>query len=233
MARPGQHFKSQADRFGIEYREDQFGRTWVYSVELKTREPSEAPRPTGWTAPANPAWADGFLVPPSQYLTLTQEAGRTPRLHVDVAQWLADVEAASQDYNAYKRGIANNITDPKTAMDLMRDPTAEFLDLCGPAPMPGVEFLRRMAKGDKWTLGLSEEVPAWAYGPLKVLAHAARKNKLLTRQAVSALEDWEEEQTPLTMDDDEDDPGPIRVPVATKKATGGKSRSRAVAALDR
>lgn len=114
---------------------DQFGRSWLIEIELKTGEPTGVIQPAGWTDP---------LRTPQKYLRLkapTQLGGGG--LYVDVDRWVEDHRQALTEWRKSLWIVGQqkyqNKFDPRVAEE------DEFLlTMTGPKPWPSVEVLQAL-----------------------------------------------------------------------------------------
>lgn len=140
---------------------DQHGRTWTGSFSKRGGTPTDAMNPTRWTAPQSPQWLRGLFVPPEQYRQVVRAEAAPLALHIDYDGWIATLNAAQAHFDQTKIDVINHQAQGFDAIRLMEHPPASLLRILGPSPFPPLEVVERMAEGDAWALGKSDEVPAW------------------------------------------------------------------------
>ncbi len=133
--------KSQADKRRDVVAEDQFGRPWIYSMDLENGGPTGLIKPAGWTDP---------LRTPTKYLSVPRNKwghADLGKMVLDVARWEKDQSEALRGWtrsfweigkNEYQSRFDPN--DPAT----MKDPY--LLNLVGNKPWPSHICLNAMSK---------------------------------------------------------------------------------------
>lgn len=202
--------KGQEENRRYEEFADKHGRLYGANVEITTGDPCEVLKPCGWTAPLLP-WAKGFLIPPEdpQILKMVPRRERARRgysIEIDYKVWLEKWDASMERWQKRLRDYALAMTKGQsqvTAFELMQNPTNELLVEVGPKPFPPREFIVAAAAGNRWALGLAEEIPLKARPILDAIAPAFA---LRARRPVSDnFEDPFAEDGAEYVDDDEDE----------------------------
>lgn len=175
----------QADNRRPEFFRDQHGRSWYATVENKSGEPAESPKPFNWTAPAAPSWAAHLLVPPEDVRTIRRVRGEPLSIYLDYDTWLAKLEQRNVEFRQHAYAVARQLSGGLNVEAAMRTP--DVMQQIGPSPYPAIEFVQAMVDGDAWALGLTTEVPAWAETLLTELKFQARAAGLLSTEAVREL----------------------------------------------
>lgn len=152
---------------------DLHGRKYFATVENKTGHPVGVIQPVnGWRAPMGmqeqDRWAKGKLNPPSEFLKIKETDGGT-RLVIDYDGWLRAWDDADRDRTetlhasisaeGQKQGLSLS-----QISDQIKNPPSEYLKLVGDGPgvMWPRAFIVAMARGNKYVLGLSPDIPQWA-----------------------------------------------------------------------
>lgn len=124
--------------------QDQHGREYYASIELKTGDPTGLIEPL-YRAP---------LMPPQKYLSRRNKK-RPYDIEVDYVAWKRDVRARRREWEKEGRQLAQKMHgskyDPREAFSM------EVLDVIGPPP-EAIEPIIAAEQGNRWVLGLSKKV---------------------------------------------------------------------------
>lgn len=173
---------------------DQYRREYYVNLEIATGDPIDL-RPLGWTAPLEPAWARGLLLPPvddHQVVTLVPRAERSRKgyqIHVDHAAWLGKLYASRQAYTQRLHQIAQNMSGGVNVLEIIQNPPPSLREFVGEPPFPPVEFVQAMLAGNEWALGLSDAVPAKALALLEAIKPVVLSARAIVAELVDPLED--------------------------------------------
>jgi len=134
---------SQRNQRNTMQMQDQHGRPWFATIEIKTGDPCGLIE-AQFQAP---------LVPPQEYLR------RVPRkpydLHIDYTAWKQDIRTARADWEREGRQLARKLHgsayDPRKAFSI------EVLEMIGEAPS-AIEPVIAAEQGNSWVLGLTSTV---------------------------------------------------------------------------
>ncbi len=135
--------RSQADQRQSFNKPDQWGRSWLISIEKATGDPTGQILPAGWSDPINT---------PQKYLRVPRHQAT---MSVEYEPWIADMKAADRDYRQQLNVIGHRLYGEK--FDARKKPTQHMLDYAGPPPVDWRE-IERAANGDRELLGLKEPV---------------------------------------------------------------------------
>lgn len=124
--------------------QDQHGREYYASIELRTGDPTGLIEPL-FRAP---------LMPPQKYLSRRNKK-RPYDIEVDYVAWKRDVRARRREWEKEGRQLAQKMHgskfDPREAF------TMEVLDVIGPPP-EAIEPIIAAEQGNRWVLGLTKKV---------------------------------------------------------------------------
>lgn len=135
---------------------DQHGRRWAGMVDKETQAPMTL-RPFGWSAPLP------TMVPPQQYHSYDVQS-RT--FTIDYKGWLDEYAEAEREFKAFQMQVAKHHFGA-AALEKIKADDADLKRLAG-APPQGIQYIKAMAAGNKWALGLQRPDgtpyprPAWA-----------------------------------------------------------------------
>lgn len=127
---------------------DQHGRRYGVSIEKETMH---------ITGPLQPLFQAPWL-PDFKYFKPVPE--EPTRVWIDYGQAEQDVYASQAEYRARTRQAALQMYKSE-APRMLKDPPPELLQIVGPPPSP-VEPIQAAMAGNKWILGFSKAMPAWA-----------------------------------------------------------------------
>lgn len=166
--------QQQDERMYMEFK-DKHNRLYHTQIEKKTGEPCQALRPIDWTAPRNPPWMKGLLLPPEDLdiMTMVPQAARTRKgyqVEIRYDVWLEKWDSRNEDWDKKLADFARGMTKSQNPVELLRNPTPELLKFVGTRPFPPREFIMAAAAGNEWALGLTDRIPAKAQAILDVLA---------------------------------------------------------------
>ena len=130
---------------------DQHGREWGAVIELAKR----SNEPVG---PIDPRFRAPFM-PPQKYVT-TDAKKRHGRILIDYERWVEDLRAAHEAYRMALHDCAVAMYGDQAAAKV-ENPTPAMLHAVGKQPEPVGPVLLAQ-RGDRWILGLTNELPAWA-----------------------------------------------------------------------
>lgn len=149
--------KGQAANMRPQVWTDQHGRPWFSIVNKRddSQAPASPPTAEGWTAPYAPG-PEYLRMPPGDHRTYG-------RLEVDYERWLGDVHQSWEDRTARLDGYARAYaqSDDTLYAQLVAHPSAAILAALGPAPLHP-NYVKACMAGDRWALGFTDEMPAWA-----------------------------------------------------------------------
>lgn len=148
---------SQANKRTYTELTDQFGRKWGTLLDM-TAKP--APGPVGPIAPLG--WNDPLKTPP-KYLKHGKDGMLS--LYIEVDKWIADIENANEAWNQLVIDTAIEMSPADGGASLIgqggADMAPALLRRVGRAP-EAIEPVRALKAGNKFVLGLTDKMPAWA-----------------------------------------------------------------------
>lgn len=211
---PGARIVQQPDQRRDDWFEDQHGRVWYATVEIKTGHPTGGLYPAdGWIAPTTPEWCKGRLIPDQKYLLITRVAGRVEKVKVDYDQWITDYLQRMDEWRAELRDMAGHSAGSgQQAAAWIAKPPKEVLDVVGYGPQQKIplKLIQAMAKGNKWALGLSNVVPDWALPVLDEWRDMQRTSaSILADDAEEFPDAAEDEEEVLSAIEDDADPDAV------------------------
>lgn len=215
---PGAKVVNQPDQRREDYFQDQHGRFWYATVEVKTGDPVGGLYPVdGWQAPTGPSWCRGRFRPDSKYLVIRRERGKPATLFVDYDQWEEDWRVGLSEWQASIRDLAaTSAGTGGLAVEWLKKPPKEILALVGHGPQRKIPLamIRAMKQGNRWALGLTDTVPPWAEPILKAWEVI---QKTTPADVLNIPEEFPDAPDPVAEDrlDVEEDEDP--------EATGGKT----------
>lgn len=128
--------------------QDEFGRTWETTIDFIANGPC---------APINPKFKSP-LDYPQKYLKFQ---GKIPHiLKIDWDTWIADLEVGHRDWDTRLYDDAIMLFG-QAGLKMYTDKAPELLRHTGPKPQP-VELVKAAKAGNKFILGLSDQMPEWA-----------------------------------------------------------------------
>lgn len=168
---------------------DQHGRRWAGMVDKETQAPLTL-RPFGW-APPLPT-----MVPPQQYHAYDVQS-RT--FTINYRGWLEEYADAEQEFKAFEMQVAKHHFGA-AALEKIKAGDADLKRLAGSPPQNG-QYIRAMAAGNKWALGLTRPDgtpyprPSWAEDAWETwqVRYALRDEAVLSFDDAEAFPDVEDE----------------------------------------
>lgn len=146
----------QPSKRGYSTFRDQHGRRWGAVTENKTRHPVGMPEPK-FKAP---------ILPPVHLIR--PKPGDDSELVIDYKSWLGELDAAHQQWDQTLREAAKKLYGQGAIAHAIENPQPELLDEVGPRPKTDRrEFVEAASQGNKWALGETTAVPAWAQAILE------------------------------------------------------------------
>lgn len=142
---------------------DQHKRQYFINLDIISGDPIDINR-RGWRAPRAPSWAKGLFMPPigdKEVVKLVPQSQRHLKgyqLFIDYDAWLRKVDKAEETRRQRIASIAADLGSGK-ALELVANPTRDLEAYVGPPPMPPREIILAMRAGNRWALGLSDEMP--------------------------------------------------------------------------
>jgi hypothetical protein len=140
---------SQEDSRISTYLTDPHGRRWFATMEKETMAPTGVIQPC-FEAP---------LIPAPKYLRPGGLQNPT-RLDIDYDTAIADLEEKHREWNRRLRLAAQKMYGEK-AGESIENPPPELMHVVGEPPEP-TEPLEAAREGNRWVLGFSSAMPAWA-----------------------------------------------------------------------
>jgi hypothetical protein len=172
---------------------DQHGRQWAGMTDKESQAPISL-RPFGWTPPL-PA-----MTPPAKYHTY-HVASRS--FTIEYKGWLDEYAEAQREYQTWEMQVARHHFGA-AALEKIKAGDAELRRLAGEPPQD-VQFIKAMAAGNKWALGLTRPDgtayprPSWADD-----AFHSWQIESVTRADEESLGDaslfWDVDDEPVTAD---------------------------------
>ena len=135
--------RSQAEQRQSFNKPDQWGRSWLISIEKATGDPTGQILPAGWSDPINT---------PQKYLLVPRHQAS---ISVDYKPWIEDMKAADREYRQQLNQIGHRLYGEK--FDARKKPTQHMTDEAGPPPVDW-KRIQKAADGDQELLGLLEPV---------------------------------------------------------------------------
>lgn len=140
--------RSQRDQRRSFNAEDQHGRDWLYTLELKTMEQSAEMRPAGWTDP---------LRTPISKVRLLKNAKTGQNIFDKVRilwrEWISEQRRAMEEWRLNLWNVATDLSSGLITTEQM-EKDARILKMAGPKPWPPVEALEAAMNGHKGFLGI-------------------------------------------------------------------------------
>jgi hypothetical protein len=164
----------EQEREYMEYR-DKVGRLFHTQIERKTGDPCQVLRALDWTAPLNPDWLKGELLPPLDDIEIVRMVPKAARarlgyqVEIHYERWLAKWDEAMEAWEKKLQDFARGLSKQENPLSLINNPTPELLKIMGPKPWPPRPFIEAAAAGNEWALGLSDVVPRKAQPILEML----------------------------------------------------------------
>lgn len=142
--------KSQRDFRRYQKYRDQHGRQWGAMIEISTGEP------TGPIEPLEPFGRVAQVLPPQKFFRLVPD--KPYDLFIDYDAWVREDEESLREYRhrEVEVGIQLHGSEYKAGK-----PSLEILQIIGRAPR-SPQFAKACRAGNRWALGLTDKVPAWA-----------------------------------------------------------------------
>lgn len=151
--------RSQPDSMMPMILTDQHGREFSTQLSKDSGHPTTMLTAVGWRPPLQ------SMVPPQKYFTFGKGA-RLGQTRIDYERWIVDYTNAHKEYEVELRTWAKRAFQMGAARAIAeRDP--ELIALAGQPPQH-VDFIKAMASGNKWALGLPRPdggaypMPPWA-----------------------------------------------------------------------
>lgn len=144
------------DRFPRRYSTftDQHGRKWGALIEVKTTHPCGPVELLQRTPAGNPP----PYVPDIQHLRFSDTEFGTVRIDYDAAR--SDRVRTVEQWTEFATKVAHQL-HPESAGEHIANPGPAVLSIVGPKP-EGPEFIDAARQGNKFALGLVDNVPQWA-----------------------------------------------------------------------
>jgi hypothetical protein len=148
--------REQVDTMTTGVWRDQHGRQWAGMTDKESQSPISL-RPWGWSPPLR------SMTPPAKYHTY-DPASRS--FVIEYKAWLDEYAEAAREYDAWILQVARHHFGA-AALEKIKARDADLMRLAG-SPPQDVQFIKAMAAGNKWALGLTKPDgspyprPSWA-----------------------------------------------------------------------
>lgn len=139
----GQHTKRRGRKLP-----DQHGRMWEFQEDKACGAPVGPINARGWK---------DRLRTPQKYKVYDEQ---NSQIRINWAQWETDLKAAHQAWGDVLRRTAISMYG-QGASEAIKYPPPELLETVGEKPQP-IELILAARRGNKFVLGLSDEMPKWA-----------------------------------------------------------------------
>lgn len=223
--------KGQEDSRRPETFRDKHGREYFANVEKSTGMPCEVLQ-CRFKAPVNPDWARKMLLPPVddhdvvKMVSPLMRARKGYDVEIDYDAWLAKHDKRADAWQQKLYEGAKSMAKGKDAHQIATDPPPVLMSELGAPPLPPRVFIEAMKAGNKWALGLDENVPKKAAALLQeVETWVVKRRRVQLGNAIAdPLADDEETENVVNeagFDATVDPFGDIEE-VVDPKATGGK-----------
>lgn len=143
---------------------DQHGRVYFAVVDMKTGDPCTTLQPL-FKAPTNPVWFRKMLTPPVDEAKVVKLVPRLLRarkgyqVFIDYDAWDAILAQREEEWNARLHDLAKGMSGGLETIKIVENPPPALIHYIGTRPFPPRILIQAMKAGNKWALGLSDEIP--------------------------------------------------------------------------